>query len=302
MSTTQLEKPVDAVRGPAREGPRSRARRSVTDVAFFAGRLFVWVWVVGTLILGLWLVVASFKDEATVFTSPWSVPTSPRVQSYVDAVQLFNLTDAFLNTVFVVSVSTMLVVAVSAPCAYALARWKFRGSGTLTFVLAAAVGVPVQVLFVPIYLAYSKIGMINSLWGVILIYVGMNIPFTTFLLVSFFRSLPGELEEAAAMDGSKTLRTFFTVMLPLARPGLSTAAIITAIGLWNEFLIALTFLGDDKKYTLTIGLLNLYGNMRYNTNWTALFAGVVISLLPLLVLYAWLSNKIIEGLTLGSGK
>ncbi|MFI6316352.1 carbohydrate ABC transporter permease [Nonomuraea sp. NPDC050556] len=279
-----------------------RSSSRVPEVGFAAGRLFVWAWVLFTVGLGVWILLASFKQEGDVFTSPWSIPTSPRLQSYADAASMFNLQSAFLNTVFVVSVSTMLVVALSAPAAYALARWRFRGSGGITFVFATAVGVPVQVLFVPIYLAYSKLGLVNSLWGLILIYVGMNIPFATFILVAFFRSLPHDLEEAAAIDGARTYRTFFSIMLPLARPGISTAAIITAIGLWNEFLVALTFMNDEDKYTLTIGLLNLYGNMRYNTNWTALFAGVVVSLVPLLAVYAWLSNRIIEGLTVGSGK
>ena len=121
-------------------------------------------------------------------------------------------------------------------------------------------------------------------------------------MTGFFRSLPSELEESAAMEGAGPVRVFVSVMLPLARPGIVATSLIVAVGLWNEFLLALTLTFDVDKRTIGVGLLNTFGAMRYTSNWVGLFAAVVIMLAPLMVLYAWMSSRIIEGLTVGATK
>jgi ABC-type glycerol-3-phosphate transport system permease component len=149
---------------------------------------------------------------------------------------------------------------------------------------------------------YSLFGWWDERISVYLVYVATGLPFTVFLLTGFFRSLPSEVEEAAALDGAGPFRTFFTVMLPLARPGIITAAILAGLGVWNETLVALIFITDTDKQTLPVALMGLYGTMQYTSNWGGLFAGIVLVTLPILIAFMIMGRRIVEGMTVGVGK
>jgi N-acetylglucosamine transport system permease protein len=277
--------------------------RYLGTVALRGAQAFAWLWVSLTILLFLWLLMSSFKSNTSVLSSPWSLPDGFYVvQNYVTAWEALNFGRAAINTVGVVGLSALAIVMLAAPAAYVLSRTAFRGARSVTALFVIGVGVPVQVLLIPLVLLLARMGFSNSLLGVGIAYVSVQLPFTVFLLTGYFKSLPYELEEAAALDGAGPVRTFFSVMLPLARPGLITAIILNSVVLWNEFLLALTILTDNSKYTLSLELLSMYGGMRYTANWAALFAGSVIVILPMVVFYLWLSNRIIEGMTLGSGK
>ena len=276
-----------------------RARRAL--VRGGAGA-FVWAWVVFSFGVLAWLVVAAFKRNNTVFADLWGLPDSLEGANFGDAWDLLNLTRTSLNSVLTVGGGTLLTMALAAPAAYALSRMRFRGASSLTGFFALGIAVPVHAIIIPLFLGVSKAGLANSLWGLTITYIGVSIPFAVFLMTGFFRSLPSELEEAAAMEGAGPFRIFFSVMLPLARPGLVATSLIVAVGLWNEFLLALTLTFDEDKRTIGVGLLNTFGAMRYTSNWVGLFAAVVIMLAPLIILYTWMSRRIIEGLTVGATK
>jgi raffinose/stachyose/melibiose transport system permease protein/N-acetylglucosamine transport system permease protein len=191
---------------------------------------------------------------------------------------------------------------VSTPAAYVLSRMKFRLSKPVTLFVILGMGVPYQLMLVPLYFTMFRHGLVNSLSGLVIVYVALSIPFTVFLLLSFFKTLPSVLEEAAYIDGAGPIRTFFSVMLPLGRPGIITAAIFNFISLWNEFLLALTFLHDNALFTLPVGIFGLQTSMQYTGNWVALFAGFVLVFVPTLVIFVFLSRQIIEGLTMGAVK
>ena len=163
-------------------------------------------------------------------------------------------------------------------------------------------GVPFQLLLVPLFFQMYSIGIVGTKLSLILIYIALSIPFTIFLIQGFFRSLPSVLEEAAYIDGCGPMRTFFSIMLPLGKPGLITAAIFNFISLWNEFLLALTFVNDSTDYPLSVGLYALQGSLQYTGDWVALFAALVVITLPTLLIYVFLSRQIIEGLTMGAVK
>jgi ABC-type glycerol-3-phosphate transport system permease component len=163
-------------------------------------------------------------------------------------------------------------------------------------------GLPFQLILVPLFVLAARLRIADSLHGLIIIYVGVSIPFTILLLGGFFRTLPSELEDAAAIDGASEFSIFWRVMMPLAAPGIMTAAIFNVIGIWNEFLLALLIINTDRFRTLPIGVLNLRYSMQYTADWAGLFAAVVIVVLPLLVLYLILSERIMAGLTLGAMK
>lgn len=271
-------------------------------IARSIGGLFVWLWVAFILFVFAWLLFSSFKGNRELFESMWSLPASVNWENYATAWSAADLTTAFRNSLLLVTMSVIGIVALSAPAAYVLSRVQFPGAGLLTNYFIIGIGIPVQVILIPLFLLMARLRLVNSLSGLMLVYIAISLPFTIFLLTGFFRSLPYELEEAAAIDGAGPFMTFFRVMMPLARPGLITAAILNVVDLWNEYLLALVLLNDNSKYTLSLGILNMYASMRYTSNWVGLFAGVVIVILPVAALYAWLSNRIIEGMTLGSGK
>lgn len=271
------------------------------------GMAFVWLFTAFNILVLYWLLTATFKTPIEIFTKPFALPYQwfERGDPFRNIIYAWNNAGfgrAFLVTVILVAVSSVAIVLVSAPAAYALTRLGVRGSNGLTNFIAIGMGIPFQTVVIPLFIGMAKLNLTNSLFGMFLVYVALSIPFTVFLLTGFFRSLPDELEEAASIDGASPLRTFFSIMLPLARGGLITALILNAIGLWNETLLALVFLNENANFTLARALFSFYGAASYQSEYGGLIAGVAIVVLPMLVLYVLLARRIITGLTLGAGK
>ncbi len=259
-------------------------------------------WVAFTVFVFLWILFGSFKTTDELFSHLWSLPSRLHFENYLNAWQSTDLATAMRNSVLVVGASTVLTVSMAALAAYVLSRVNFPGAGILTNFFAIGIGIPLQTVVIPIFVMLAHVGLVNSLVGLAIVYISASLPFTVFLLTGYFRSLPYELEEAAAIDGASPLVTFLVIMLPLASPGLLTAAMVNIVGLWNEFFLALTLLNDNSKFTLPLQIVNLYGNLKFTGNWAGMFAGVIIVVLPVTLAYIWLSNRIIEGLTLGTGR
>lgn len=299
MSTVELRRPP---RRP-KSAPGSRRFSPLRAVGLTVVGLFT---AFNVLVL-YWLVAASFKTPVEIFTEPFSLPqhwfsVGKPFRNFIYAWNQAGFGNAFLVTVALVAACAVAIVAVSAPAAYALTRLGVRGSDGLTNVIAIGMGVPFQTVVIPLFVGMAKIHLTNNLFGLFLVYVALSIPFTVFLLTGFFRSLPDELEEAAAIDGASPVRTFWSIMLPLARGGLITGLILNAIGLWNETLLSIVFLQDNANFTLARALFTFYGAASYQSEYGGLIAGVAIVVLPMLVLYIVLARRIITGLTLGAGK
>ena len=280
------------------------SRRSPLRILGFA---VLWTFTAFNLLLLYWLLAAAFKTPREIFTRPFALPAQwfaagRPFRNFAYAWNNAGFGHAFGVTVVLVSVSAVAIVAVAAPAAYALSRLGVRGSGALTNGIAIGMGVPFQTVIIPLFIGLAKVDLTNSLFGLFLIYVALSLPFTVFLLTGFFRSLPDELEEAAALDGAAPVRAFLSIMLPLAKGGLVTALILNAIGLWNETLLAIVFLQENAKFTLARALFTFYNAAQYQSEFGGLIAGVTIVVLPMLVLYIVLARRIITGLTLGAGK
>lgn len=274
-----------------------------TGIGQRIGAGLVWLVVALDVALLLWLVTSSLKTTRAIFDNPWSIPIHLDFENYTRAWNESRFGAAALNTVFVVVAAAVLIVVLAAPAAYALARGAARSGQLVTALLAVGMGIPFQVILIPLFVLLQHLQLVNSLNGLILVYVATSLPFTVILLTGFFRTLPSSMEEAAALDGAGVLRTFVTIMLPLVRSGLITAFLLNAIGLWNETFIALTFLQSADKQTLSLALLGFMQRQQYNgADWGGLFAGICILVLPTLLLYIWLGRRLIEGLTLGAGK
>jgi len=271
------------------------------------GTVIVWLFTAFNIMVLYWLLGAAFKTPLEIFRDPLALPSqlfkSGRpFRNFIYAWDTADFGTAFLNTVLLVAVCSVVIVLISAPAAYALSRLGVRGSGPLTGFIAIGMGIPFQTVVIPLFIVLAKVNLTNNLFGLGLMYVALSLPFTVFLLTGFFRSLPDELEEASAIDGASPTRTFWSIMLPLARGGLITALILNAIGLWNETLLAIVFLQENANFTLSRALFTFYNAASYQSEYGGLLAGVAIIVLPMLVLYILLARRIITGLTLGAGK
>ncbi len=277
-------------------------RRLAAAVPSGLANLFLYFWIAFTLFTILWVFLASFKTNQQLFESVWSLPRGLNFQSYGKAWKISKMGNYFLNSVLLITISTAGIVFVAAPAAYVLARVVFRGRQLITNVFVSGMSIPQVLLLVPMFMLLRRLLLLDKLIGVGLVYVVVNLPFTIFMLMSFFVTLPGELEEAAAIDGASAFRTFRTVMLPLAGPGIGTAFIINFIWNWKEYFWPLVLISSDTKKTVSLGLYGLQGSMQYSADWVGLFAGCVIVMLPTLVLYILMSRRIMSGMTLGALK
>ena len=306
---------ADLMDAPARpdETPPSGGRRP-GDLAggaiWTVLRIVVILWCVFNVVLLLWVAMNSFRGGSRIFSRPLELPRSLSFLNYVSAWTDSSLGQGFLNSVVLVAVCTLVTIVLAAMAAYVLARTAVPSAGPITSFFAIGLGIPVQVVLVPMWVAMNAVS--SFMWATVgwwderlslgLLYVATSLPFAVFLLTGFFRSLPEDLEEAAALDGASAMTTFTRIMAPLARPGLVTAALLTGLALWNETLLALVFITENSKYTLPQALLGLYGTMQYTSNWGGLFAGIIIVVIPTIALYALLGRRLVEGMTLGTGK
>lgn len=295
MTTTSI------VSNPQHEASRRKARRNKV-FAQLPSYFVLSVWSLFTIFVIGWVVIASFKTNAEVFKDVFSLPKVWQFSNYAKAWNASNFALYFRNSVIVTFSSVILILAVSAPAAYVLSRMEFRGRGTITTIFIAGMGIPVMLLLIPLFVIVTKMGIVNTLPGLVLIYVTVAIPFTVYILTGFFASLPKELEEAGVIDGCNDYVVFWKIMLPLASPGLITAAIFNGIAVWNEYLLVLVFVNDSDKRTLSLGLYSLQNAMQYTGDWVGLFAGVCIVMIPTILLFIVLSERMISGITMGAVK
>lgn len=259
-------------------------------------------WSLFTVFIIGWIALASLKSNREVFREPWKLPSSLQFANYARAWESAKLGENFLNSLLIVGISVIVILVVSAPASYILSRAKFRGNNLITMIYIAGIGIPYPLLFIPLFAMLASMSLTNTREGLILVYVSLSIPFTVYILTGFFASLPSDLEDAAVIDGASDFQVFRHVMLPLASPGILTAAIFNFIGLWNEFQLALIFIQDPEQRTLALGLYSLKNSMTYTGDWVGLFAGVVLVMAPTIVLFIVLSERMISGITMGSVK
>jgi N-acetylglucosamine transport system permease protein len=260
------------------------------------------VWTVFTVFAFVWVILTSFKTNKELFANVWSLPTHIAWENYVKAWDVVRMGDYFLNSLVVVTLATLAIIIVSAPASYVLSRIEFKGRDILTGFFTSGMGVPRVLLLVPLFMLMRDLRLTDSLLGLGITYVAISLSFTILLLTAFFATLPTELEEAAAIDGASPFWTFWRVMLPLAGPGLSTAFTFNFIWLWKEYFWALVLISSDEKRTLSLGLYSLQGSMQYSADWVGLFAGCVIVMVPTLILYFVMAERIMRGITVAAVK
>lgn len=265
--------------------------------------LTIGTWSAFSVFFILWIILASLKRNRDLFGKPWSIPLDPAWGNYVKTWVSNRFGDYFLNSLIVTSVSVLALLVISVPAAYVLSRGRFGGRVALSNFFAFGMGVPIPLLFVPLFVIMTTLRLGDSLTGLSIVYVALSIPFSIYVLEGFFASLPAELESAAIIDGCSDVQVFRHVMLPLAGPGIATVAILNFVGLWNEYQLSLVLINSPENRTLSLGIYSLITSMQYSGgDWAGLFAGVTIVMVPTILLFIILSERMISGITMGGVK
>lgn len=244
--------------------------------------------------------LSAFKTNAELFSNPFALPETWSLDNVREVWTGTSFPLYLLNSLLVTGASVSLILLTGCMAAYAIARYPFRGSGTVLLLFVAGLTVPLKLAVIPLFLQLDRLGLFDTRTGLVLVYTAMGLPSAVFILTGFLRALPGELEQAARIDGASEARIMLQVMLPLARPALAIAAIQNAVPIWNDFFFPLVFIVSDARKTLSQGLTVFMGE--YNTEWGVLFAGLTMAAAPVVVLYLLLSRQFIAGMTQGSVK
>lgn len=286
-----------AIDSPSRQRTAGRTYRAIVNVLLVLLSLAI-VIPVG------WVIVASVKDKSEFYGSPWTWPEGWDIQNYIDAFVDAKMGDYFANSVLVTVLGLVISVVIAVPAAYALSRYEFRGKAILEGALLAGLFINVNYIVVPIFLmllgwdgALRSVlpggFFVDNLFVLAVVYAATSLPFTIYLLSTYFKTIPVEYEEAAMLDGSSRLRTMVSVMLPLALPAINTALLFNFLAYWNDFIISLTLIPGPTK-TLQVGLLNLFQAQRAAADYGRLYAGMVIVMVPVIIFYAIIQRRLLQ--------
>jgi N-acetylglucosamine transport system permease protein len=269
----------------------------------FLGYVPVTIWVAFTFVLVGWVFFASFSTSPEIFSDHmFSFRTGLHFENFVKAWKAQNVSVFFFNSLLYTVIACTAIVIIAAPAAYALSRFRFPGNTLIQNMFAAALGIPVIMIVMPLFGIATSLRLTNNRWVMMFLYTGMNVPFAVFYLLSFFKTLSPTYEESAAIDGCSPIGTFWKIMFPLTQPALITLTIFIFILIWNEYFMGLIFANRPAVRPAAVGLYQLISSMRYTGDWGGMFAGVVIVCLPTFLLYVFLSDKIIKGVTAGAIK
>ncbi|MGN7359931.1 carbohydrate ABC transporter permease [Paenibacillus sp. SAF-054] len=279
------------------------------ESSIFRARLWTWAirlfMIAATIVLVypfVWNILASFKSNTEFLTDPFSLPHSLHFENYTRAFVKSKMGDYFLNSILLVVLSTALMIVLVLPISYVLTRYKFWGSRAIMNLYMACIFIQATYIMVPLFLQTSSFGLLDNRAALGVIYAVMSFPFAIFVLSGFLRTISREYEEAAMIDGCGNIGILVRVIAPLARPGIVTVAMLSAMGHWNEYPLALVLIQSDSKKTLPVGLANLFEVQRYATDWSALFAALVLVLIPTVLLFLVGQKQLLQGINVGGLK
>jgi N-acetylglucosamine transport system permease protein len=281
--------------------PSSSQAPPRTRVPVFS-HFFLTVWALLTTLPLVWAVLSSFKSDNEILTDPWSLPSRLRWENWGRAWNEAHIGRYFLNSAIVVTGALLLTMLLGAMAAYVLARYRFRGSRIVYYAFVGGMMFPVFLALVPLFFVVRNLGILGTLPGLTLVYAAYSLPFTVFFLTAFFRTLPTSVAEAAMVDGCGHFGLFFRVMLPMARPGLVSVGIFNFLFQWNQYVLPIVLMqgeGAEKRWVLAQGLTALAVNEGYRGDFSGLFAGMTIAMLPVIAGYLVFHRQVQSGLAAG---
>jgi raffinose/stachyose/melibiose transport system permease protein len=250
----------------------------------------------------VWMLLGSFKTQSEFLSAPfWALPASWSLDNYVEVFTKGGFGQYILNSVMAVFPSLFCIILFGVAAGFALEVMVWKGRGTVLLLFLAGVMVPAQMILLPLFTIYFRTHLTGSLWPLILTYIATGLPLTVFMMATFFRSVPREIFEASTLDGASMLRSFWNVGLPLVRNAIFTVGLVQFFFLWNDLLISLTFTTSSNLRTIQVGLLNFtgqYGAVQYGPT----FAAIAVNVLGTLLIYLFLNQQVMKGLTAGSVK
>lgn len=248
----------------------------------------------------LWMILASFKTKTELYINIWGLPQSLYLANYEYAWRVSKMGNYILNSVIVSLATVAIILAVASIAAYAFAKFRFRGKNVLLYLFIFSMLVPSQVTIIPLYAVITQLKLTNTYFALILPYSAGGLPLSIFLLRAFFQSMPGEVEDAARIDGCSNFQTFLRVVLPVSTPGLATVTILQFMNAWNEFFLALIFIRRPELRTIPLGLQAFF--FEFQVEWQYLFAALSMATVPVIVVYVLMQRQFIAGLTSGAVK
>ena len=248
----------------------------------------------------IWMIYSSLKTDQEFSLDILSLPKKLIFDNYARAIEEGNIGSYFMNSMFNTLITVAVVIVIAFVTGYCLSRFKFRGRTFVYYMFLSGMLIPIYALLIPIFVEFKSLGLLNKRYTLILPYIAFALPVAVFLVESSVASVPIEIEEAACLDGSSFLHTMFAIVMPMCRPVLSTSAILTFLNTWNEFPLALVLIRSNSLKTMPIGLTNFVGS--YTVNYPLMLAALVVSTLPVVIMYLLFYNQIMKGMTAGAVK
>lgn len=272
-------------------------KRSILSAVVYLFLIVSALFTLSPLILAL---MNSFKTNGEILTNVLSLPKNISGDNYVRSFEKMHYLQSLVNTVILAGASVSLIVLFSALAGWKLCRTKTKLSGFLLSLFVFSMLIPFSSIMIPLYKVVMAFNIKNSLIGLCFVYAGLGVSMAIFLYHGFVKGIPKELEEAAAIDGCSPLQTFFRIVFPMLKPVTATICITNVLWIWNDFLLPLIVVSDNKKYTLLLSTNTLFG--QYSSDWSAILSALVIAALPVIVFYALLQKQILKGITDGAMK
>ena len=248
----------------------------------------------------IWMIYSSLTTDQEFSLDILSLPKKLIFDNYARAIEEGNIGSYFMNSMFNTLITVAVVIVIAFVTGYCLSRFKFRGRTFVYYMFLSGMLIPIYALLIPIFVEFKSLGLLNKRYTLILPYIAFALPVAVFLVESSVASVPIEIEEAACIDGSSFLHTMFAIVMPMCRPVLSTSAILTFLNTWNEFPLALVLIRSNSLKTMPIGLTNFVGS--YTVNYPLMLAALVVSTLPVVIMYLLFYNQIMKGMTAGAVK
>ena len=248
----------------------------------------------------VWMFFVSLKTNTEIFKSPFALPEEIQLGNFIFAWTAGKLGIATLNSAIVCVTALILNIIIGCMASFALGRLRFKMSGAVMTYFLIGMMIPIHCILIPLFKTFSNMHLYNSLLGLIIPYTVVSLPTTIFIMTGFFKNMPNEMFEAACIDGCSIYKIFTSIALPLSKTGIFVTALMAFVGNWNELLLAMVFISDDAKKTLPVALSKFVGP--YNTNYTQMFAAIIIAILPTIIVYCCFGNQIVDGLTAGAVK
>lgn len=298
--TVDTAPPVRRPPGPT--PPRTRYVPGQRNVLSGLSHVALVVWAITVILPIVWTFLASFKTNAEIFGDPLALPGSWSWSAWGRAWDKAHVAQYMFNSIVVVTFATAGTMLFGSMAAYVLARYRFFGNRFIYFMFVSGMVFPVFLALVPLFFVVRNLGLLDTHVGLILVYIAYSLPFTIFFMAAFFRTLPTTVAEAAMIDGASHTRTFFQVMVPMAKPGLISITIFNVLGQWNQYLLPIVLVPSEENWMLTQGIANINTNAGYEADWPGLFAALSMAIIPMVIVYIIFQRQIQSGLTAGAVK